>query len=398
MKSWMFTLVATAVLSLAFAAHAEEATVTVESGSAAVDNMGKRGNIHVVQNGDTLWAISDTYLKTPWVWPAVWQDNADIANPHRIYPGDHIWISSTAMRKVSPEQAIEMVAAEQLAVTDRAVGEMPLLEELAAPGRGDELVVLDAVPGAMDDVEVLPIEPAAAVETHRNIAVPGIEGFSYITEEEHDGATSIVASPSMRTWLAQGDPIVLGLGEGETEVGKQYEIFEQADPVRDPQTGRTYGYHVEVLGWAEVTKIHGDSSSAEIRMSTGEIMRGARVVERQPVPAQVALKVAPADLEGRIIYLPAHRTQVSNMDYVFVDRGSVHGVEVGSEIMVYDAGELKRDTARGVKVRVPAHKVGDLVVVSVQSTTSVAYVIESTRELAIGDTVRSSARTHVAVR
>lgn len=395
MKSWMLTLVATAVLSLAFAAHAEEATATVESGSAAVDNMGKRGNIHVVQNGDTLWAISDTYLKTPWVWPAVWQDNADIANPHRIYPGDHIWISSTAMRKVSPEQAIEMVAAEQLAATDRGVGEMPLTEELATPAKGDGLVVLDEV---LDDVEVLPIAPAAPVETVRNIVVPGIEGFSYISEDEHDGATSLVASPSMRTWLAQGDPVVLGLGEGETEVGKQYEIFEEADPVRDPQTGRTYGYHVRVLGWAEVTAIHGDSSSAEIRMSTGGIMRGAKVVERRSIPAQVALKAAPADLEGRIIYLPLYRTQVSNMDYVFVDRGAVHGVEVGSEIMVYNAGALKRDTARGVNVRVPAHKVGDLVVISVQSTTSVAYVVESTRELAIGDTVRSSARTHVAVR
>ena len=111
-----------------------------------------------------------------------------------------------------------------------------------------------------------------------------------------------------------------------------------------------------------------------------------------------AMKAAPANLEARIIYLPAHRTQASNMDYVFIDRGTVHGVEVGTEIMAYDAGALKRDRTRGINVRVPAHKVADLVIVSVQPRTSVAYVLESRRELTIGDTVRGLANTDVAAR
>ncbi|MEE3332399.1 MAG: LysM peptidoglycan-binding domain-containing protein [Myxococcota bacterium] len=408
MKSWKLMVVAAAALSLTFAANAEEGAVedtmasavtaptveVVQSGSAAVDQTGNRGHIHVVQNGDTLWAISDAYLTTPWVWPAVWQDNEEIENPHRIFPGDHIWISSTNMRKVTPEEAVEMVAAEQLAAAEPTVEE-PLV---GVPADEAGLAAFDDVPAAMDEVEVLPIAPAAPTAALLSMQLPGVESFSYITEDELNGATSIVSSPSMRTWLAQGDPIVLGLGEGETAVGRRYDVFANADPVRDPETGRTYGYFVEVLGWVEVKRIHGDSSTAEIRMSTGEITRGAKIVERERKPATIAMKAAPANLEARIIYLPAHRTQASNMDYVFIDRGTVHGVEVGTEIMAYDAGALKRDRTRGINVRVPAHKVADLVIVSVQPRTSVAYVLESRRELTIGDTVRGLTNTNVASR
>ena len=45
---------------------------------------------HSVRRGDTLWAISGQYFRTPYNWPRLWAQNPQILNPHWIYPGDRV--------------------------------------------------------------------------------------------------------------------------------------------------------------------------------------------------------------------------------------------------------------------------------------------------------------------
>jgi len=51
---------------------------------------------YTVVDGDTLWSISGRYLKNPWRWKELWALNDQVANPHRIFPGDVLVLERTA--------------------------------------------------------------------------------------------------------------------------------------------------------------------------------------------------------------------------------------------------------------------------------------------------------------
>jgi len=346
----------------------------VESGVAAMDPDGHQGRIHIVAEGDTLWDIAAAYLRTPWVWPSIWQDNQEIENPHRIYPGDHVWISDTSMRKVSPREAAEMIAAQA-----------QVAEHVASKELDEPLPVLEGL-ASMEQPSPAPLPTFVASET---LSIPGVDTWSFVNEDQLEAATSIVASRSPRIWLLEGDQVALGLGEGETEIGARYDVFRDAVPVRDPEIGRIVGYHVTMLGWLEVTDVHGDSATAIIRESPIEMHRGDRLLDRVEVPVEFALIAGPPDLEGNIIFAPMSRTQMTQLDYVYINRGAVHGVEVGARVEVFDSGSIVPDHVRGTRVRTPDHRVADLVIVTTQPTTAVGFIVHSERELNIGDTVRS---------
>jgi len=340
----------------------------VASGSPARDAAGNRGQIHVVAEGDTLWDIASTYHRTPWVWPAIWQENRDIENPHRIFPGDHLWISETVMRRVTAEQAAQMVAAEQ---------------RVAAPH--PDLAARVPLPAPVSPVE----KPA------ERFRVAGAANMSFVTADRLSAATSIVSSKSPRTLLLEGDLVILGLGEGETEPGSRYDVFRDAVPVRDFQTDDIVGYHVEILGWVEVLEIHGDSSTALIRTSRSEMERGDRLIQRLPPPSEMILTAAPADFEAHIIFTPTGRAMIQQLDEVYLSGGTVDGLEVGAQVEVFERGEVVRDDVRGTRVRTPDRRVADVVIVDVQPTASVGLVVHAQRELRVGDTVRSRPETVV---
>ena len=54
---------------------------------------------YTIKPGDTLWAISGMYLKSPWRWPELWGMNlAEIKNPHLIYPGQTLYLDTSSGR------------------------------------------------------------------------------------------------------------------------------------------------------------------------------------------------------------------------------------------------------------------------------------------------------------
>ncbi len=341
------------------------------------DAEGRRGYVHVVQAGDTLWDISETYLTTPWVWPSIWKDNPEVANPHLIYPGDHLWISPAGIRRISVGEAAELLAGEPL--------EEEIAKELAPP----------LPPAALEEPELvaeLPVAPPVVKPPPgRKLHVSNIESVGLVTAEQDRGASSIIERRNRdRIWLGQPDEVYIGLGQGEAEVGDHFQIYRKENPVYDVDDGRFVGYYVRLLGWLEVSEVFPESSLATIRMSASEIVRGDRLVERGSPSYTLMERPAPGNVDGRIIFLPDGRTVAGSVDYVFLNRGSLHGLDPGITLEVYRPGYSARDVVRSSRRRLPPEVVATITVVKAHRLSAVARVSRTRTELELGDRVRAT--------
>ena len=330
--------------------EAARASHTVVLGPVGYDDAGQPGRIHEVAKGDTLWDVSDAYLGTPWVWPAIWTDNDEIQNPHLIMPGDKLWITPREMRRVGDAEAQRMLAN----------GGVP-----AALADGLE----------MGAPEVFHFSPA--------------ETAGYVTTAAFESAGMIMDSAIERTWLADHDEVVINYGRDEIGEGQQLEIFRRGESVKHPVTGRPIGWMIEVMGWLEVTRVDDEASVAEIRMSAGEVRRGDLVRPRPISEMDIPVLDTP-DVLGLIVHTPPGRLEVGSNDVVYLNRGSADGLGAGSPLEVFRPMTVGIDRVGPFDRKLPDRVVGKMIVVSTEPETSTALVTHSSEDLARGDEFRGS--------
>ncbi len=356
---------------------------SIPLGPMGVDENGVEGRIHTVAKGDTLWDISDAYLGTPWVWPGIWYENDNIENPHVIVPGDRIWITSNEMRRLSEREAEEMIAA--MPVADEGTG-------VDAESQKPELADAEPQPAAIEDASIaLPIDPTATM-TGEMLTLPYEQTLHFSSVNTIEQASRIVDSPTLRNFLTQGDVVYLPLGKGEVSTGDEFTIFRDIEEIRDVGTGAVIGYHFDERGWLEITSVNGEASTGVINGATSEMQRGDRLIPRIEKPRDVPVRIASSDVEASIVFMPGIRWMVGSLDSVYLNVGSIHGVEIGTQMEVYQAGQVQDLNA------MPDTVVARMVVISVESEISVAFVTQTVRELEVGDHVRGVLSDQFAVR
>jgi len=342
-----------------------EATPKVALGEVGYDDQGRSGRIHLVVPGDTLWDISDAYLGTPWVWPSVWTDNREIENPHLIVPGDRIWISAYEMRRVSAEEAERLLAGQPLAADAD--------DEPTGP--------------ASDSFQSLFQDEGGP----KVVRVSSRETTGLVSAEQLEAAASIVDAVPERLMLSQGDRVYIGLGGDAVSVGDEFTVFRTQEKVIDPDTNRLLGYHINMLGWVEVQEVDAETSLAMVRMSAGDMELGDRVMPREKPVLDVEVMASPKNIDGRISFFPSSRVLMGTADYVYLNRGELDGLEVGSPLEVYRAGWEAPEPARDTRVDVPDRVIANLLVVRARQQSAVALVQHTETELQLGDHFRGAA-------
>jgi hypothetical protein len=360
-------LVALALLGTPVLASAQGVGVTPD---------GRKGHVHRVVRGDTLWDITAKYLETPWIWPSIWKENEGIENPHLIFPGDLIWITEGEMRKLSPEEAEALLRGEGLEEGAPGAAETPAA---AAPAPGP-------APLSEDPFAVL---DAGETQLRRQLLWEGLAFAPFISVEEYAAAGAVLGNPDEHYWISQEQVMSVSLGEGAVHPGEDFAVFRVRSRVSHPETGELLGYFIEIVGKAQVVEVHPETSMAKVLQAKAEIEPGDRLAPFEDAAATFTAVAPEGEISGTIVAMQPHRIYSGDLDLVVLDRGSADGLLSGNELVVYRAGKLVTDPLTTARLLQPDDVVGRLFVLKTSPKTSVAVVTRTRTELAAGDLFRT---------
>lgn len=357
------------------------ANQVAQSGVALSELSDKAPSSYSVKSGDTLWAISGMFLKSPWRWPELWGMNlSDIKNPHLIYPGQTLFLVIRDGRA-------------HLSTTASGANPSDLPTVRVSPRTRIDSLAANALPTLNTHL----IEPF--------LAEPMIVG-----EFELNQAPRIVAAQDDRVLLTRGDRAYARgtddapLLDQPNQKQKAYRVFRNATPLKDPLSGEVLGYEAQYVGKAllvrsESTQSHTDDAgktTTDIVPATIDIFDAKeemRVGDRMlPEPPQQLLSyvphapVKPVDARIVSIYGSAVVNAAQNQ-VVTLNRGSSDGMESGHVLAILKDGVrlVDKTDATLPQIKLPDERNGLLMVFKTFERLSYGLVLDITSGVKVGD-------------
>ena len=322
---------------------------------------------YTVVKGDTLWGISGKFLQNPWQWPEVWHNNAQIENPHLIYPGDIIYF--------------------------RMVDGYP---QLSLNEFDSETVGSDSDDVTSGDKKLHPrIRKTPTSEAIHTIPLDAIAQFlnspKVVSQYELDNSPYIVDFADDHLIAGTGDRIyVRSILEPQ---GLGYTVYRSGDVYESPVTHEILGY--EAIYVADTTLQNaGDPATLITTKSSRSLRIGDRLL---PNPeGNVTLNFIPrapeSDIQGSIISVFEGVTQIGQFNVVVIDQGLRDGIETGHVLEVLRLGELVRDANSPINneiVKLPDEPAGLMMVFRPFERVSYALILEARTSIRVLDKVHN---------
>ena len=310
--------------------------------------------IYVVKKGDTLWGLSEHFLKDPYYWPAMWSRNSQITNPHLIFPGQKV--------RVFPDH-LEFLPKEEPA------------------GGGQKAAVAAAAEKAP--------ETSQEVAEEKTFTVHGNEGFLMETDVKPFGR--VIGINHGRIVAGEDDIVFTDIGAVQgARGGEKFTVFRKDISVSDPLTNEIMGNKVVPLGTLQLTDVEEKASRAIITKSYKEISPGCYLMpQRKEKRREVVLKMPTRELKGYIIESNTGTNLIAAGDVVYIDLGSSQGAEPGNMLYIVRDVALDQRYVEGRVDHLPQELLGALVVLETGKKTATALVVKSIDVIYKGDKIVS---------
>jgi hypothetical protein len=311
--------------------------------------------IYTVKQGDTLWDISQRFIKDPYYWPNLWSNNPAIGNPHLIYPG------------------------QKLRIYDGRIEIVPVGETAGNVG-------------------------AAVVTPDEILLIPTYGGAkSFISSTEVESLGTLVDTVDNRVMVTTGDTVFLEMKDlAAVKPGDVFELITMGPKIFHPAVEKKFGHQVSdhsigfqtiQLGLVEITEVTPSVAVATITNALREIKRGSKLRPYRQVPDRIPRILADQILEGYIVSDDIGKLAMGQWEAILIDIGEDSGLQVGHELDLYRQRQATEEADKTKALILPDIDLGEAIVLEVRQGFAEALITRTTNlPIYRGDKVRTKTK------
>jgi hypothetical protein len=307
-------------------------------------------NEYVVKKGDTLWDIAGVFLKSPSLWPRIWENNNQISNPHLIYPKDVIYL---VYKNGQPYLTKNKSSVTKLS---------PKVRE----GYGSPITTIP-------DYALKPF-----VVGHRIVASELLEKMPYV-----------LSTAGLNSLVGKGDEVyVRGLLDPDFD---QYDVYRLGNTYDSKFGLATSNTEIVNVGMLSINNQSGDINKAVVLKANDLIRNGDIVVRHNELDLKPIyyLASAPKELKGEIIAIASDVHKASRFDSVVINMGLDAAVYAGHVFNIIDVPLKVEDPRTKEVVLINNQLIGKLMVVNVFENISYGIILESSQPVGPGATLQA---------
>ena len=284
-----------------------------------------------------------------------------IRNPHLIFPGQYLYLDKSNGRA-------------RLRVGQPVGGDMKLSPRVREGGLYDAITTV----------------PLHLIEPYFNEAV------IFDNSDELLNAPRVVATQEGRVLLSRNETAYV---RGDVGQLRDWRLFRQPKPLRDPSTNEVLGYEAQYVGTVSVTREGTEGTGADgnttiipssvtvtsIRQEAGV---GDRLAAVPPRDFDNLVPHAPSQpMAGQIVSIYGEAITAGQNQIVALNRGSQDGIERGHVMALWHDGRVIRDTTSDSReqIKLPDERHGLLFVFRVFNRMSYALILSAQEPVKPGD-------------
>ena len=329
----------------------------------------------------------------------------EIHNPHLIFPGQTLYLDKRDGRA-------------RLTGTPPTGEATPAVTEGETPVANNEAAAVSLGRDPQTGLETVRLSPRVrysdakvALTTLRTRDVEAFLAEPLVVEAgEFDLAPRLVAASENRVVIGKGDRVYARGPAGypmmdDQDKYKQYRVYRNVKPLKEPATGELLGYEAEFLGKAVLARSEAEVEQAgpggrtqlvpvpatvDITSVKGEILVGDRLA---PEPEREYMNFVPrapqTDIEARVvsIYGSSVVANAGQNNVIVISRGRQDGLESGHVLALLKDGRSLADRTdeKRALIKLPNERNGLLMVFRVFDRLSYGLVLDVTDTVRVGD-------------